>query len=197
MTASGNPATISQPRAMPRLFLCTQSPPYPRCKRQARGLSLPPPGQCWPFRTSAAGRCSGELPRYWVGGRTAWAEGRVEVSSAMTGPPSSWRDYCRAYPTLPDRRACWAKGLTGPCCCLQSHSRAVMTCCSLGAFPWFVPLTLWWVQCNTHSFMLQWRVSGKLANETSAGTSVWPSRLDVHVPFALKASLLAMLPAGL
>jgi hypothetical protein len=23
---------------------------------------------------------------------------------------------------------------------------------SLGAFPWFVPLTLWWVHCNTHSF---------------------------------------------
>ncbi len=25
---------------------------------------------------------------------------------------------------------------------------------SLGAFPWFVPLTLWWVHCNTHSFKL-------------------------------------------
>jgi hypothetical protein len=24
---------------------------------------------------------------------------------------------------------------------------------SLGAFPWFVPLTLWWVHCNTHSFI--------------------------------------------
>jgi hypothetical protein len=23
---------------------------------------------------------------------------------------------------------------------------------SLGAFPWFVPLTLWWVHWNTHSF---------------------------------------------
>ncbi len=23
---------------------------------------------------------------------------------------------------------------------------------SLGAFPWFVRLTLWWVHCNTHSF---------------------------------------------
>jgi hypothetical protein len=26
---------------------------------------------------------------------------------------------------------------------------------SLGAFPWFVPLTLWWVHCNTHSFMMR------------------------------------------
>jgi hypothetical protein len=24
---------------------------------------------------------------------------------------------------------------------------------SLGSFPWFVPLTIWWVQCYTHSFI--------------------------------------------
>ncbi len=26
---------------------------------------------------------------------------------------------------------------------------------SLGAFPWLVPLALWWVHCNTHSFICQ------------------------------------------
>ncbi len=39
---------------------------------------------------------------------------------------------------------------------LRCSGAAVPSCLagrgSLGAFPWFVPLTLWWVHCNTHSF---------------------------------------------
>ncbi len=37
---------------------------------------------------------------------------------------------------------------------------------SLGAFPWFAPLTFWWVHCNTHSFLLS--IGGWISDTTAA-----------------------------
>ncbi len=66
---------------------------------------------------------------------------------------------------------------------------------SLGAFPWFVPPTLWWVHCNTHSFIHARRGLLILSCLCSASCCLRAFRNGSRVVYALHrtASLLACL----